>query len=117
MFNRIELVDDIIHNVSFENILECCGNTDVCYIDPPYFVQGGALYQHGMSETQHIDLCNILKSANYKWILSYDNCDFIVDIYKDFNIVQVDINYSITNSGKSNELIITNFEHDTIKFN
>ena len=82
----------------------------VFYLDPPYFLQGKNLYKNYMNESEHLDLQKILKNRN-DYILSYDNCDFIKNLYKDRNISYIDAQYCI-NGKKENwnsckELLIT----------
>ena len=109
IFSAIHMTDNLFHNQSFENVLNQCNYNDICYIDPPYFIQGNALYNQSLSIEQHKELVQLLTVANYKWILSYDNCEFVRKSYKDFTVKEINLNYSINNSGESKELIITNF--------
>lgn len=48
----------------------------------------------------------MLKSKN-NWILTYNNCKFIKDLYKDYKIIDdIHWNYGMNKSKKSNEIII-----------
>ncbi len=79
------------------------------YLDPPYFDKGGQLYQFSFSEQDHINLSLLLKNTNHSWVLSYDDCPEIRDLYQWANIQQTEsVNYSITNSRLKQELIISN---------
>ena len=53
---------------------------------------------------------NIAKSISdfkeQKWIISYDNVDFIVDLYSKFRQKTFELNYSASNSGKGKEVMI-----------
>jgi len=57
------------------------------YLDPPYFVSKGSRYyattSGNFSKEDHIDLFNLLKDRD-KWMLSYDNCEDVRELYKDF---------------------------------
>lgn len=52
------------------------------YLDPPYFLKGKKLYRENYyTDEDHINLSRYLKSFTEKWLLSYDNADFIKDLY------------------------------------
>lgn len=76
------------------------------YLDPPYYVVGNQLYEHGMSVEEHNDLCNKLKNINCKWLLSYDNCEWVKENYSYATIENIDITYTLVNTGKNKEVII-----------
>lgn len=78
------------------------------YIDPPYYQKGGRLYLNNFSDKDHIRLVKILSAKRpYKWILTYDNCEFIRSLYKGFRLFSFDLNYSLQNKRKGDELLIT----------
>jgi DNA adenine methylase len=67
------------------------------YLDPPYFIKGNDLYHHGFTLEDHIRLANILKDINHQWILSYDDCPEIRELYNWADIQNINnVNYSIT---------------------
>lgn len=77
------------------------------YLDPPYYQIGNTLYQEGMTENEHVELSKKLKSLNNaQWFISYDDCQFIRDLYSDCNIEIINANYTINNKGKKNEILI-----------
>jgi len=91
---------------------EKCLNLDkkaVCYVDPPYVVKGDQLYQVKFPLKKHARLVEILRHADFKWVLSYDNCDWVQKHYSFASIKELDTNYSIKNSGKAKELLISNY--------
>ena len=125
---------DVIHN-QLKNIQihkNCCTNLDfitliedtsckcLLYLDPPYFLKGNDLYQHGFTIQDHERLASALRNTKHTWVLSYDDCDEIRDMYKWANIESMDVNYSITatkdketgkrSSRKKAELIISKKE-------
>jgi len=79
------------------------------YLDPPYFKKGKMLYQEYMKDKEHLDLSNWLKTKN-NWILSYDNCEEIRELYNWANIQLIDASYCIkgskTNWNKTKEVLI-----------
>ena len=65
------------------------------YLDPPYYVKGKELYQYSFTEEHHKDLMTMLKKIEYPWILSYDACTEIKDLYKWASILEIDLTYTI----------------------
>lgn len=77
------------------------------YLDPPYYQIGNTLYQEGMTEKEHIELSQKLKTSNNaNWFISYDDCTFIRDLYSDCDIEIINANYTINNKGRKNEILI-----------
>jgi DNA adenine methylase len=63
-----------------------CSRT-LFYLDPPYYKKEFYYKNHNFLNPQnHIDLSNILKNIDGKFLLSYQNNDFIIDLYKDINV-------------------------------
>lgn len=82
------------------------GEDTLAYMDPPYYTVGNKLYRDGMSPFAHERLSKQLRDAPFKWALSYDNCTEIRELYSWADIVELDAIYTLTNSGKSKELLI-----------
>lgn len=83
-------------SLDFEEVI---GNTAVAsliYLDPPYYVKGSQLYQHGFTVEDHGRLADSLKNTVHKWLLSYDDCPKVRELYGWASIEQVSVNYSIT---------------------
>jgi DNA adenine methylase len=80
---------------------------DFLYLDPPY-ANGQALYGNkgDMHKSfDHRTLADILIKRD-KWILSYNDCDLIRELYKDFEIVDLSWTYGMNHSKKSNEILV-----------
>jgi len=79
------------------------------YLDPPYYAMGNSLYIQKMSNQDHIDLSSILSSRK-NWILSYDDCSEIRNLYKTNQIIDLAARYCINGKKDAwqhkNELII-----------
>jgi len=84
------------------------------YADPPYYQKGERLYRHFFSNAQHIMLADTLKSAQYPWLLSYDNCGFINNLYQSQNnelsCKYLYFDYTCNNIKKESELLVSNLE-------
>lgn len=77
------------------------------YLDPPY-VNAEQFYDNQFTTEDHIRLFNALRKIKGKFLLSYNNSDFIADMYKDYNIIPVMRQNSLS-TGTYSELIIKNY--------
>lgn len=71
------------------------GEQSLFYLDPPYFKKGEELYEFA-NEELHGRLCNVLKETKADWVLSYDDCKEIRELYAWANIEEIVVGYSIT---------------------
>lgn len=51
------------------------------YFDPPYYQKGSNLYMNYFKDEDHLRLKIIIEKLKNKWIVSYDNHEFIKNIY------------------------------------
>ncbi|MBV4438695.1 hypothetical protein KM779_14860 [Clostridium tyrobutyricum] len=59
-------------------------------------------------------LCEVLKNVKGRFILSYNDCEFVRELYKDLNIDRVERNHNLVGKYKDkghrySELIIRNY--------
>lgn len=106
----MQRVDMVITCLDYESMLERCDA--VVYLDPPYYHKGTELYQHSFTEADHKRLSDKLQDATYPWVLSYDHCDDVTQMYDWANMKTTDeIHYSISLKDKqsrfSSEYVIT----------
>jgi DNA adenine methylase len=84
-------------------------NDKLMFVDPPYFLQKGSkLYGNKgdlHEDFDHLKLYNIMSSKN-RWILTYNNCDFIKNLYKDYKIIETNWSYGMNKTKKSSEIVI-----------
>lgn len=83
------------------------------YFDPPYY-HSSSNYTNSKS-FNHFNLANYIKSLDpqhFKWLLSYDNCSEIKNLYSEYFIHDFEKTYSIANKGniKGKELLISNYD-------
>lgn len=105
-----------IENKSFEYILkECDYNEDLFfYLNPPY-VGTENYYKNtgGFGLKEHELLNELLKNIKGKFMLSYNDCDLVRELYKDFNFKELKVRYSLNNNvlkrKESREFLIMNF--------
>lgn len=93
-------------NVDFEVLIRH-SDPAVLYLDPPYYEKGNELYQFGFAEADHLRLAAALRNCGHHWVLSYDDCEFVRDMYSSWAVIQsVDVNYTINSSRNKPELFI-----------
>lgn len=110
----------IIENSTFEKSSILSKQNYFVYIDPPYYSNGqkglygknGTLHKY-FDHEKLFDFIKLVSSKN-KVLISYDNCDFIKILYKDFEQIEFDKKYSMTNTGGNKcktgkELLIKNY--------
>lgn len=101
-------------NLDFEIFIDLnSNNSSLIFLDPPYYLERGSkLYgNHGdMHETfNHEQLYNCL-SKKKNWIMTYNNCSYIKELYKDYKIIETSWSYGMNKSKASSEIVI--IKHD-----
>lgn len=89
---------------SFELVFEKYPN-DFFYCDPPYFLEGDSKMFKGIypmrnfpihhNSFNHELLAGLLKNHKGKFILSYNDCEFVREAYKDFKILEPSWQYTM----------------------
>lgn len=107
------LSDVIIENKHYSHILKTYDRTDALfYLDPPY-VGTEDYYKVDFKQDEHITLSKSLHQLKGKFILSYNDCSFIRELYSDYTIHTLSRKESLSGTGKNSsdfkELIIKNF--------
>lgn len=109
-----------IENKSFENlIVEYDQKEAFFYCDPPY-VDTESYYQHtgGFGLKEHELLADTLKKIKGRFFLSYNDCELVRELYKDFKIEESkEIDYLLGRGAhkqekKVREVYITNYEEE-----
>lgn len=85
-------------NLDYKELIADTSYNGLIYLDPPYYVKGNDLYQCGFTYMDHERLAYKLKKTSHEWVLSYDDCDRIREIYDWAFIESVNVNYSITST-------------------
>lgn len=73
--------------------------------DPPYVVKGSKLYMNAYQEIDHRRLRDAIQKCTRKWIVTYDVCDFIAELYGEYRSSFLDLTYSANGSRKAKEYI------------
>ena len=94
-FNRQELIKRIsdisrfshrIHlsnqdGLNFLNAIDKRVEDVFIYLDPPYYQKGSCLYMNAFRDEDHANLAKRVKELRNKWMVSYDNHDFVLNLY------------------------------------
>lgn len=98
----------VIENKDFENLINVYDRDKALfYCDPPYH-RTERHYTVKFCDADHERLCHTLCNLKGKFILSYNDDEYVRNLYKNFRIQSV-IRSNNLSSGKFKELIITNF--------
>lgn len=95
-FRTIVVHDAHCTSYDFSQLITDTSYDSLLYLDPPYYHKGNVLYQCGFSQQDHERLATLLKATKHQWVLSYDDCPEIRELYKWAYIEPLDVNYSIT---------------------
>jgi DNA adenine methylase len=76
------------------------------YIDPPYFQKGSSLYTSFYKRKDHEKVADRILKLKSPWILTYDYCEEIHDLYVDRRQYQFSLNYSAQVKRLGTELLI-----------
>lgn len=102
----------VIENLDFQQIIKTYDRKDALfYLDPPYF-QTEKYYEAQFMSDDHVRLKEILDDVKGKFILSYNDCEYIRDLYKEYHIIEVDRQHNLVRGEvkpRYHELIIKNY--------
>lgn len=120
-FNKSDLIEKIqkigrfkkcIHvtnldAIEFLNEMDCrLSDKTLVMIDPPYFEKGSSLYTNFYGKDDHVSVRNAIASLSKPWIVTYDNCSEISDLYRDYEQIEFGIGYSANQKRTGRELMI-----------
>ena len=107
---NLNLINFDIYNLDFEELIN--NNQDkknLIFLDPPYYLnQSSKLYGNNgdMHDTFEHDKLYKCLSKKKNWFMTYNNCEYIKDLYKDFKIIETNWSYGMNKSKKSSEIVI-----------
>lgn len=77
------------------------------YVDPPYLVQGQGLYLHALDTQAHLELARLLASAEFPWLLTYDDDPRITSLlYDEVRCATFDISHTAHRQHVGTETVI-----------
>jgi DNA adenine methylase len=118
--NIAKKITKINHTLSRYDIAGCCctscdfseviHDNALIYLDPPYYHKGNELYKHGFAHEDHQGLAACLRAIRADWVLSYDDCPQIMELYDWAEMSRLSIKYTITSNknkwGRTELLIV-----------
>ena len=103
-----------VEHADFKESLAKHDDDTFIYADPPYAIDNPVLYGKNGSTHKgfdHLGLAEAMKEKN-NWVLSYNPSPFILDLYKDYEIVYPEWSYGMSKDKKSKEILILNVKED-----
>lgn len=102
----------VIENQDFERILKTYDKNDALfYLDPPYY-EAEKYYSDKFMIADHVRLKEILGKTKGKFLLSYNDCEYIRNLYSGYNIMEIDRTHNLIKKEKKpryKELLIKNY--------
>jgi DNA adenine methylase len=107
--NRISLYNHDASKLIVDHLQDTI-STSFFNIDPPYVKKGHRLYANYFKEKDHRNLEKIITTHLNKtqWIVTYDDCELIREIYGQYLITIYGIQHSASGSVRGKEIVITN---------
>lgn len=112
------LNDTEITNLDYEDLINKDGKDVFIFLDPPYLsATKSRLYgKNGNLHTgfDHKRFAEVMKKTKHKWMITYDDCPEVRELFSFANIISWEFQYGMNNykqetAAKGKELIITNY--------
>ena len=99
-----------IFNLDFEEFINNnVYDNAILFLDPPYYlVKKSKLYGNNGDLHEFFDhqkLYEVIKTKK-NWMITYNDCDYIRNLYKDYLIIDVNWSYGMNKSKSSSEIVI-----------
>jgi DNA adenine methylase len=107
-----------ITNLDYEELVNREGENVFIYLDPPYYsATKSALYGKNGNlhkSFDHEKFANMMKNCQHKWLITYDDCEYVKNLFSFANIIPWDLTYGMRNvtensDQKGKELFISNY--------
>lgn len=107
---KLDLSNYNITNLDFEEFINTShDDKTLMFLDPPYYLEKSSkLYGNNgdMHDTfDHYRLYNCISNRT-NWVMTYNNCDYIKNLYKNFKIIETNWSYGMNKSKNSSEIVI-----------
>ncbi len=91
--NRVQ-----IYNLDAEKfiatVLPDLPHKTLIYLDPPYYNKGQRLYENHYIRKDHERIAHLISDIKQPWIVSYDGCSEVEELYKSYRNLHYHIGYS-----------------------
>jgi DNA adenine methylase len=101
--SRIRLYNqDASHFI--KHVLPTLPAKSLVYLDPPYYIKGGELYENHYNHADHVAVAKLVRTQiELPWIVSYDHTPEVLKMYKGCPTVSYGISYSAQDRYKGAE--------------
>ena len=105
---NLDLSKFTISNQDFEDFINTHADnpTTILFLDPPYYLEKKSkLYGKKGDMHEHFDHKKLFECLSTKtnWMMTYNNCDYVKNLYKDFKIIETNWSYGMCNVKKKND--------------
>ena len=115
--SSIERIKDLdlgafdIQNLDFQDfmLLHTEHPSNMLFLDPPYYLEKNSnLYGNNGDMHENFDHMKLHECLTKRknWIMTYNNCDFIRNLYKDYLIIETSWSYGMNKTKESSEIVI-----------
>ena len=94
--DAVELLDSVVPTLPDRTLV---------YLDPPYYVKGGDLYEHHYQHKDHAAVAEAALAIRQHVMVSYDDVLEIRELYKNLQYVSYSLNYTAQNRYRGTEAI------------
>ena len=109
---KLNLSNFKIFNIDFEEFIN--NKNSIMFLDPPYYLdKNSKLYGNEGDMHENFDHDKLYRCLSTKknWMMTYNNCSYIKNLYKNFKIIETSWTYSMNKSKKSSEIVIISQNH------
>jgi DNA adenine methylase len=107
---QLNLTNFTIVNLDFEEFIDKNNEIDtLLFLDPPYYLEKNSkLYGKNGDMHDSFDHDKLYKCISFKknWLMTYNDCDYIRKLYKNYKIIETSWKYGMNKSKKSSEIVI-----------
>lgn len=121
---RVKSLSKILHetkitNYNYQEVVNHPGKNVFIFLDPPYYsATKSALYgkNGNLHKTfDHIRFAETMKKINHKWLITYDDSEYVRELFSFAYIIAWDLTYGMRNVSKTSnqlgkELFVSNYE-------
>ena len=116
LIHRIQSIAALSNQIHLSNLdglyfldkIEQAHNDLFIYLDPPYYKKGSFLYMNAFCDDNHRDLSKRVVQLHNRWMVSYDNQDFILELYPQHRKIVYQLSQCTSNRVGDEVLIFDN---------
>ena len=117
-FSKILKKNVRITNFDYEKVISKDGRNVFIYLDPPYAIKNESLYGKNGDLHKNFDherFAKALKECKHKWMITYNDCDYIRNLFSWATIIPFEASYGMKNVRKDKENIVQKGKEIIIK--